>query len=60
MAKFAEYGFNKGHATAYAVISYQTAYLKANYPLEFIAALLSTVMGPRNVVWKPAKNAALS
>jgi len=45
MAKFAEYGFNKGHATAYAVISYQTAYLKANYPLEFSAALLSTVMG---------------
>lgn len=45
MAKFAEYGFNKGHATAYAVISYQTAYLKANYPLEFMAALLSTVMG---------------
>ncbi|MHB8126415.1 MAG: DNA polymerase III subunit alpha [Desulfitobacteriaceae bacterium] len=45
MAKFAEYGFNKGHATAYAVISYQTAYLKANYPLEFTAALLSTVMG---------------
>lgn len=44
MAKFAEYGFNKGHATAYAVISYQTAYLKANYPLEFTAALLSTVM----------------
>ncbi|MFZ3100992.1 MAG: DNA polymerase III subunit alpha [Desulfitobacteriaceae bacterium] len=45
MAKFAEYGFNKGHATAYAIISYQTAYLKANYPLEFTAALLSTVMG---------------
>ncbi|MDP4158489.1 MAG: DNA polymerase III subunit alpha [Bacillota bacterium] len=45
MAKFAEYGFNKGHATAYAVISYQTAYLKANHPLEFMAALLSTVMG---------------
>ena len=45
MAKFAEYGFNKGHATAYAVISYQTAYLKANYPLEFTASLLSTVMG---------------
>lgn len=44
MAKFAEYGFNKGHATAYAVISYQTAYLKANYPIEFMAALLSTVM----------------
>nr|MDA8227524.1 DNA polymerase III subunit alpha [Desulfitobacterium hafniense] len=45
MAKFAEYGFNKGHATAYAVISYQTAYLKANYPLQFTAALVSTVMG---------------
>ena len=45
MAKFAEYGFNKGHAAAYAVISYQTAYLKANFPLEFTAALLSSVMG---------------
>lgn len=45
MAKFAEYGFNKGHATAYAVISYQTAFLKANYPLEFTASLLSSVMG---------------
>lgn len=45
MAKFAEYGFNKGHATAYAVISYQTAWLKANYPLEFMAALLSSVVG---------------
>ncbi|MDR3270764.1 MAG: DNA polymerase III subunit alpha [Peptococcaceae bacterium] len=44
MAKFAEYGFNKGHATAYAVITYQTAYLKANYPLEFMTALLSTIM----------------
>lgn len=50
MAKFAEYGFNKGHATAYAVISYQTAYLKANYPLEFMAALLSTVMGSSDKV----------
>lgn len=45
MAKFAEYGFNKGHATAYAMISYQTAYLKANYPLEFAASLLSSVIG---------------
>jgi DNA polymerase-3 subunit alpha len=50
MAKFAEYGFNKGHATAYAVISYQTAYLKANYPLEFTAALISTVMGSADKV----------
>lgn len=44
-AKFAGYGFNKSHSTAYGVISYQTAYLKANYPLEFMAALLTSVMG---------------
>src|ERR1700739_5040228 len=39
MAKFAGYGFNKSHAAAYALIAYQTAYLKANYPVEFLAAL---------------------
>ncbi len=50
MAKFAEYGFNKGHATAYAMISYQTAYLKANYPLEFTASLLSSVIGSSDKV----------
>ncbi len=44
-AKFAGYGFNKSHSTAYALISYQTAYLKANYPEEFMAALLTSVMG---------------
>jgi DNA polymerase-3 subunit alpha len=44
-AKFAGYGFNKSHSTAYGVISYQTAYLKANYPVEFMAALLTSVMG---------------
>ena len=44
-AKFAGYGFNKSHSTAYGVISYQTAYLKANYPLEFMAALLTSIMG---------------
>jgi len=38
---FAGYGFNKSHSTAYALISYQTAYLKANYPVEFMAALLT-------------------
>ncbi len=43
--KFAGYGFNKSHSASYAVISYQTAYLKANYPLEFMAALLTSVMG---------------
>lgn len=44
-AKFAGYGFNKSHSTAYSMISYQTAYLKANYPKEFMAALLTSVMG---------------
>ena len=39
--KFASYGFNKSHAAAYAIISYQTAYLKANYPLEFLIASLN-------------------
>jgi DNA polymerase-3 subunit alpha len=43
--KFAGYGFNKSHSTCYALISYQTAYLKANHPLEFMAALLTSVMG---------------
>jgi DNA polymerase-3 subunit alpha len=45
MAYFAGYGFNKSHSAAYALISYQTAYLKAHHPVEFMAALLSTVMG---------------
>ncbi len=39
--KFASYGFNKSHAAAYALIAYQTAYLKANYPVEFMAALMT-------------------
>lgn len=42
--KFAEYGFNKSHSAAYALISYQTAYLKANYTIEYMAALLSSVL----------------
>ncbi len=41
MAKFAEYGFNKSHAAAYALIAYQTAYLKAHYPVEFMAATMT-------------------
>ncbi|MFQ5881454.1 MAG: DNA polymerase III subunit alpha [Candidatus Methylomirabilales bacterium] len=45
MAHFAGYGFNKSHAAAYAVVAYQTAYLKANYPVEFMAALLTSEMG---------------
>ena len=41
MAKFAEYGFNKAHAAAYAYIAYQTAYLKAHFPVEFMAATMT-------------------
>ena len=44
MAFFAGYGFNKSHATGYALIAYQTAYLKAHYPLEFMAATLTSEM----------------
>jgi DNA polymerase-3 subunit alpha len=44
MAMFAEYGFNKSHTAAYAVITYQTAWLKAHYPAEFMAATLSSDM----------------
>ena len=43
MIDFAKYAFNKSHAVCYAMIGYQTAYLKANYPLEFMANLLSTL-----------------
>lgn len=42
---FADYGFNRSHSAAYAVIAYQTAYLKANYPLEFLAGLMQTDLG---------------
>jgi len=44
MEKFAAYGFNKSHSAAYAVVSYQTAYLKANYRREYMAALLTSVI----------------
>jgi DNA polymerase-3 subunit alpha len=44
-AKFAEYGFNKSHSAPYAYISYQTAYLKANYPVEFLAASMTLDWG---------------
>jgi len=44
VAKFAGYGFNKSHAAAYALIAYQTAYLKANYPTEFVAASMTLDM----------------
>lgn len=43
--KFASYGFNKSHSAAYATVSYHTAYLKANYPVQFMAAVLSSEIG---------------
>ncbi len=45
MAYFAGYGFNKSHSAAYALVTFQTAFLKANYPVEFMAALLTIEMG---------------
>jgi len=45
MAEFAKYAFNKSHAAAYAVVSYQTAYLKAHYPAEFMAATMNSFLG---------------
>ena len=44
LAKFADYGFNKSHAAAYALVAYHTAYLKANYPTEFLAASMTLDM----------------
>ena len=44
-AKFADYGFNKSHSAPYALLTYQTAYLKANYPVEFLAASMTLEMG---------------
>jgi len=44
LERFAEYGFNKSHAAAYALVAYQTAYLKANYPVEFLAATMTLDM----------------
>jgi DNA polymerase-3 subunit alpha len=52
--KFAGYGFNKSHSTAYALIAYMTAYLKAHYPVEFMAALLSGDIQGRNFKTKDA------
>jgi DNA polymerase-3 subunit alpha len=44
LEKFAGYGFNKSHAAAYAIVAYQTAYLKANYPVEFFCAMMTNDM----------------
>jgi DNA polymerase-3 subunit alpha len=45
LERFAEYGFNKSHAAAYALVAYQTAYMKANFPVEFMAASMTLDMG---------------
>jgi DNA polymerase-3 subunit alpha len=45
LERFAEYGFNKSHAAAYALVAYQTAFMKANYPVEFLAASMTLDMG---------------
>ncbi len=52
METFARYGFNKSHSAAYALVSYHTAYLKAHYPVEFMAALMSSEMGDTDKVIK--------
>lgn len=56
MISFAEYAFNKSHAAAYAVLAYQTAYLKTYYPVEFMAALMSSVMGDSLQIAKYIRN----
>lgn len=48
--KFANYGFNRSHAAAYALVAYRTAYLKANYPVQFMAALMTSVMSSSDKV----------
>ena len=52
METFARYGFNKSHSAAYALVSYQTAYLKTHYPVEFIATLMTSEMGDTDKVIK--------
>ena len=52
MEKFAEYGFNKSHSAAYALISYHTAYLKTHHKVEFMAALLTSEIGNQDKILK--------
>jgi len=56
MVKFAEYCFNKSHSTAYGYVTYQTAYLKANFPIEYMAALLTSNSGDTDKVQKYIAN----
>lgn len=56
MVSFAEYAFNKSHAAAYAVVAYETGYLKLHYPVEFMAALMTSVMGDVRQIPKYIRN----
>ena len=58
MISFAEYAFNKSHAAAYAVLAYQTAFLKTYYPVEFMAALMTSVIGDSTQIAKYIRNCA--
>lgn len=56
MISFAEYAFNKSHAAAYSMLAYQTAYLKKYYPVEFMAALMTSVIGDATQIAKYIRN----
>lgn len=56
METFAQYAFNKSHAAVYAVVAYETAYLKKYYPVEFMAALMTSVMGDAKSIAKYIRN----
>ncbi len=58
LEKFAGYGFNKSHAAAYAIVAYQTAWLKANYPVEFFSAMMTNDMGDTGQVEHPHRRGA--
>ncbi len=58
MVTFAQYAFNKSHAAAYAVVAYETGYLKAYYPVEFMAALMTSVMGDEKQISRYIRNCA--
>lgn len=57
IVRFADYGFNRSHAAAYAVLAYRTSYLRANYPADFLASLLSMVIGDATKVNEYSKDA---
>ena len=56
METFAQYAFNKSHAAAYAVVAYETGYLKKHYPVEFMAALMTSVMGDAKMIARYIRN----